>query len=277
MGIASEDAIEQLAMLIDEVEEPLKKTFQNMHQGYPTEALMRFLKAREWNVRKAYKMLVDCLHWRIENQIDNILEKPIMPTDLYRTIRASQLVGLSGYSKEGLPVFAVGVGFSILSKVPPNATKKYGRQISNCLKVLDMTALKLSSLNQIKLATALATVDDLNYPEKTRTYYIVNAPYIFSTCWKVVKPLLHERTRRKVLVLKGCGRDELLKVMDYASLPHFCRRESSQPSQNSPNEADDCFSLDHSFHQQMYNYIKQQAVASAYNSPMQASLALCNT
>lgn len=29
---------------------------------------------------------------------------------------------------------------------------------------------------------------------------------------QVVKPLLQERTRKKVQVLPGCGRDELLKV-----------------------------------------------------------------
>ena len=89
----------------------------------------------------------------------------------------------------------------------------------------------------LQLLTAISTIDDLNYPEKTDTYYIVNAPYIFSACWKVcvntllwkkftsfatkclmlncwqvVKPLLQERTRRKIQVLQGCGRDELLKV-----------------------------------------------------------------
>jgi hypothetical protein len=31
--------------------------FQNMHQGYPKETLVRFLKAREWNVSKAHKMV----------------------------------------------------------------------------------------------------------------------------------------------------------------------------------------------------------------------------
>ena len=36
-----------------------------------------------------------------------------------------------------------------------------------------------------QVVTAIATIDDLNYPEKTETYYVVNAPYIFSTCWKV--------------------------------------------------------------------------------------------
>ncbi|XP_010929043.2 phosphatidylinositol/phosphatidylcholine transfer protein SFH2 [Elaeis guineensis] len=288
MGMASQDAIKQLAALMDQLDEPLKITFQNVHQGYTNETLVRFLKAREGNVNKAHKMLVDCLNWRIQNEIDNILFKPITPTELYRAVRDSQLIGLSGYSKEGQPVFAIGVGLSTLDKasvhyyvqshiqineyrdrvVLPAATKKYGGHIGTCLKVLDMTGLKLSALSQIKLLTIISTIDDLNYPEKTETYYIVNAPCIFSACWKVVKPLLQERTRRKVRVLHGCGRDELLKVMDYASLPHFCRREGSGSSRYSSAEADDCFSLDHPFHQQLYNYIKQRALNQEFIVPI---------
>ncbi|XP_048500002.1 uncharacterized protein LOC125497389 [Beta vulgaris subsp. vulgaris] len=56
-----------------EVDESLKQTFQNMHQGYPTETLTQFLRAREWNVDKAHKMLVDALNWRVQNEIDNKL------------------------------------------------------------------------------------------------------------------------------------------------------------------------------------------------------------
>lgn len=125
-----------------------------------------------------------------------------------------------------------------------------------------MTGLKLSALSQIKLLTIISTIDDLNYPEKTNTYYIVNVPYVFSACWKVVKPLLQERTRRKVQVLAGCGRDELLKIMDYGSLPHFCTREGSGSSQYSESGSDNCFSSDHPFHRELYNYIKQQAAIS---------------
>ncbi|PRQ26331.1 putative CRAL-TRIO lipid binding domain-containing protein [Rosa chinensis] len=60
-----------------------------------------------------------------------------------------------------------------------------------------MTGLKLLALSQIKLLTIISTIDDLNYREKTNTYCIVNAPYIFSACWKVVKPLLQERIRKR--------------------------------------------------------------------------------
>lgn len=112
----------------------------------------------------------------------------------------------------------------------------------------------------MQLMTAISTVDDLNYPEKTETYYIVNVPYMFSACWKVynphhiyikinlhspplfptlsfppknrlksnsfrplqvVKPLLQERTKRKIQVLQGNGRDELLKVRKEFTLLHF--------------------------------------------------------
>ncbi|KAG2682619.1 hypothetical protein I3760_11G199500 [Carya illinoinensis] len=281
MGVAIEDAIKQFQSLMEQVDEPLKNTFKNIHQGYPIETLVRFLKARDRNVAKAHKMLIDCLQWRIQNEIDHTLAKPIIPIDLYRAVRDSQLVGLSGYSKEGLPVIAIGVGLSTFDKasghyyvqshiqmneyrdcvILPSATKKHGRHIDTCLKVLDMTGLKLSALNQIKLLSAISTIDDSNYPEKTETYYIVNVPYVFSACWKVVKPLLQERTRRKIQVLQGCGSNELLKIMDYGSLPHFCRKEGSGSSRHYGNgNADDCFSLDHAFHQQLYNYIKQQAL-----------------
>lgn len=37
----------------------------------------------------------------------------------------------------------------------------------------------------VQILTIISTVDDLNYPEKTDTYYIVNAPYVFTACWKV--------------------------------------------------------------------------------------------
>lgn len=289
MGLANQEAIKQFQLLMEEVDEPLKNTFQNMHQGYPTETLARFLKARDLNVSKAHKMLIDCLQWRIQNEIDNILSKPIIPADLYRNVRDSQLIGLSGYSREGVPVIAVGVGLSTFDKasvnyyvqshiqlneyrdrvILPSATQKHGRHIGTCVKVLDMTGLKLSALNQIKLLTVISTIDDLNYPEKTDTYYIVNVPYIFSACWKVVKPLLQERTRRKIQVLQGCGRDELLKIMDYASLPHFCKKEGSGSSRHSGiGVGDNCFSLDHSFHQELYNYVKRQAEAMESIAPI---------
>lgn len=51
-----------------------------------------------------------------------------------------------------------------------------------------------------------------------------------------------------------------MQIMDYASLPHFCKREGSGSSRHSRNGMiDNCFSVDHPFHQELYNYVKQQS------------------
>ncbi|XP_073297240.1 phosphatidylinositol/phosphatidylcholine transfer protein SFH1-like isoform X2 [Primulina huaijiensis] len=254
MVFITEEMINQFQSLVEKIDEPLKKPFQNIHNGYERETLMRFLKARDGNLLDAHKMLIDCLKWRIQNEIDSILLKPI-DTDVYIAVRESQLVGISGYSKEGLPVIAIGVGLSTYDKasihyyvqshiqmneyrdrvILPSATKKYGRYIGTCIKILDMTGLKLSALSQIK----------------------------------VVKPLLRERTRKRVQVLSGSGRDDLLKIMDYQALPHFCRREGSGSSRHSSNgTVSDCFSFNHPFHQQLYNYIKEQSAQVTLPAPI---------
>ncbi|GFP98878.1 hypothetical protein PHJA_002031700 [Phtheirospermum japonicum] len=119
-----------------------------------------------------------------------VLAKPINPTDLYRAVRDSQLTGMSGHSKEGLPVIAIGVGRSMYDKasihsyvqshiqmneyrdrvILTSATKKFGRYVGTCIMILDMTGLNISALNQIKLLSVISTIDDLNYPEKMETY-----------------------------------------------------------------------------------------------------------
>lgn len=51
-----------------------------------------------------------------------------------------------------------------------------------------------------------------------------------------------------------------MQIMDHASVPHFCRKEGSGSSRHAENSHENCYSLDHPFHQQLYNYIKQQSL-----------------
>lgn len=57
-----------------------------------------------------------------------------------------------------------------------------------------------------------------------------------------------------------------MQIMDYSSLPHFCRKRSSGSSKVSDSE--NCFSLDHHFHQQLYNYINQQSLIRQHVEPV---------
>ncbi|CAI0378715.1 unnamed protein product [Linum tenue] len=147
MGMANQEAIKQFQSLMDKVDEPLKNSFKNVHQGFLTETLTRFLKAREWNVAKAHKM--------------------------------------------GLPVIAVGVGQS-------------------------------------------------TYDKASVHYYVQSH------------------------IQMNEYRDRVVLIMDVNSLPHFCKQRGSGSSRvvaaaNGTTTTTNCYSLDHAFHQQLYNYVKQQA------------------
>lgn len=60
-----------------------------------------------------------------------------------------------------------------------------------------------------------------------------------------------------------------MQIMDFESLPHFCRREGSGSSRHARNGmVGNCFSLEHPFHQRLYNYVKQQAALTSPAAPI---------
>lgn len=99
------------------------------------------------------------------------------------------------YSKDGYPVFTVGAGLNTLDKtsidyyvqshiqinecrdrvILPRATKRLGWYIGTCIVIFDMAGLRLSAIYQIiKKYSKMSVIDQLNYPEKMETYFIVN-------------------------------------------------------------------------------------------------------
>lgn len=54
-----------------------------------------------------------------------------------------------------------------------------------------------------------------------REYVTKDGPLLM-VCWQVVRPLLQERTRKKIQVLQGCGKDDLLKVNIFNWLWNKC-------------------------------------------------------
>ncbi|KAJ7546860.1 hypothetical protein O6H91_08G057700 [Diphasiastrum complanatum] len=130
------EALEQMQVFIDGVDERLRSSFENMHVGYPMQTFERFLKAREGNVAKANKM------------------RPILPKERFDAIRESQLIGFSGFCKQfliphsvnsevkspftpnlkdvlqGRPVFVYGVGPGGFDKAPVDKYIKSHIQIN---------------------------------------------------------------------------------------------------------------------------------------------------
>ena len=97
----------------------------------------------------------------------------------------------------------------------PNKTLTILRE--NCLKLLHtnesrVTYWRLPTYFKWK-AFLLQNLKAMEVSKLSITKFQRSLKYFFfNNIWKVVKPLLQERTRRKIQVLQGCGKEELLKV-----------------------------------------------------------------
>lgn len=53
-----------------------------------------------------------------------------------------------------------------------------------------------------------------NYPESLGQLRIVNAPWVFTGVWAIIKVWLDEKTRNKISLVGGNYKEELLKYID---------------------------------------------------------------
>ena len=94
----------------------------------------------------------------------------------------------------------------LLNKIFPTCSRLAGRPIEQTFTVLDLEGVSMSMAssrvwNFVKLASSIG--QDY-YPEILGKMFIVNAPFLFSGFWAVVKPLLDEKTKNKITIV-GSG------------------------------------------------------------------------
>lgn len=53
----------------------------------------------------------------------------------------------------------------------------------------------------IEIIAMIAHIDDNYYPAILRKFYILNAPYVFTAFWSIIKKFLNKRTASKFEVL----------------------------------------------------------------------------
>ncbi|KAI6122494.1 CRAL-TRIO domain-containing protein [Pisolithus croceorrhizus] len=154
-------------------------------------ALLRFLRARKFDLNEAKKMIKDAQHWRrtvagvgvdeLYNRLD-IFDCP----PLSSTLVASRSSGL------GRCIFT--------------------RHVSH-------TTAALGLLTHPRQTDKNVHVSQDYYPERMAKLAIVNAPSSFTFIWSVVKPWLAKETAEKVDVLGSDYQGVLLELVDAESLP----------------------------------------------------------
>uniref|UniRef100_A0A8C8GQM1 SEC14 like lipid binding 1 n=1 Tax=Oncorhynchus tshawytscha TaxID=74940 RepID=A0A8C8GQM1_ONCTS len=225
----------------------LRQWLQESHKGKipKDEHILRFLRARDFNMEKAREILCQSLTWRKQHQVDYLLEtwtSPQVLNDYYTG-------GWHHHDKEGRPLYILRLGqmdtkglvralgeesllrhvLSIneegLRRCEEN-TKVFGRPISCWTCLVDLEGLNMRHLWRpgVKALLRIIEVVEANYPETLGRLLILRAPRVFPVLWTLVSPFIDENTRKKFLIYAGNdyqGPGGLLDYIDKEVIPDF--------------------------------------------------------
>ncbi|TIB62862.1 hypothetical protein E3P77_03731 [Wallemia ichthyophaga] len=205
--------------------------------------LLRFLRARKFDVAKAEEMLDAAEKWRKEFNVDAIKESEFDQKEL-EIINKYYPKFYYKTDKDGRPVYIERLGYLNVPELYkattaermlkhlvyeyekcfdsrfPACSKASGKHIETSCTILDMHNVGIKSFYDVKDYVAQASNIGQNYyPETMGKFYIINAPFLFTTVWSVVKGWLDPVTVSKIVILGKSYKDELLKQIPAENLP----------------------------------------------------------
>lgn len=227
----------------------LRQWLQENHKGKipKDQHVLRFLRARDFNLDKARELLCQSLTWRKQHQVDFLLdtwEPPQLLQDYYsggwhhhdRDGRPLYILRLGQMDTKGL-VRALGEEVLLKQILSINEeglrrceenTRVFGQPISCWTCLVDLEGLNMRHLWRpgVKALLRIIEVVEANYPETLGRLLILRAPRVFPVLWTLVSPLIDENTRKKFLVYAGNdyqGPGGLVDYIDREIIPDFLR------------------------------------------------------
>lgn len=207
-----------------------------------TLTLLRFLRARKFNVELAKSMFVDCEKWRKEFGTDELAANFVYTEKEQIFQYYPQYYHKT--DKDGRPVYIEQLGkidLTAINKITssdrmlknlvceyekladprlPACARKSGHLLETCCTIMDLKGVGISNASSVfGYVKQISGISQNYYPERLGKFYMINAPWGFSTVFSVVKGFLDPVTVKKIHVLGSGYESELLAQVPAENLP----------------------------------------------------------
>lgn len=207
--------------------------------------LLKFLRARKFDLEKTMKMFKKFLEWRKKEDVDNI-ERNFKFTEQLE-VKKIYPHGYHKIDKLGRPIYIELISKIDLKKLFSITTEKRliqyyiqeyervmhyrfkacsklkGEVVDQSFTILDLEGIGVTAMigKTKKFLQIATTIGQDYYPENLGGMFIVNISGLFSVLWGMVKGFIDEKTKKKIQVEKKDYKNKLLEIVDEENLPTF--------------------------------------------------------
>ncbi|KAJ5513957.1 Cellular retinaldehyde binding/alpha-tocopherol transport [Penicillium fimorum] len=211
-------------------------------QRLDTLTLLRFLRARKFDVEAAKTMFIDSETWRKEFGTDDLardFEYPekekvseFYPQYYHKTDKDGRPVYIEKLGKIDLnQMYKITTAERMLQNLVseyeklsdprlPACSRKAGKLLETCCSIMDLKGVGITSLPSVYgYVKQASNISQNYYPERLGKLYLINAPWGFSGAFNAIKKFLDPVTVSKIHVLASGYQSELLSQVPAENLP----------------------------------------------------------
>lgn len=193
-------------------------TFWNMiMMDDPDVIVLKFLRARKWNVSAGVAMMAACMKWRIEFGVEKIIEKGeegyLNQEGFLHQLKIGKTF-VQGTDRQGRPVVYINVRLHKASDQSPKTLEEFIVFSMECVRlmltpplvekvtiIIDMSGFGLANMDWKSLAFIVKCLESY-YPESLNVLVVHNPPWVFQGLWKIIAPMWDPVVRAKIQISK---------------------------------------------------------------------------